>query len=60
MKIILDRNCIDYENFCLVHIGLLDTLGAHQTELYKWFFRDNVLNKSSCFHYLLPSPNKIR
>ena len=58
LRIIFNSNCIDYENFCIIH-QLLQTLAERRTELCKSFFDKSVLDEKSCLHYLLPPPRIV-
>jgi len=51
-RIIYNSNCLDYENFCVIH--QLQTLSIRRDILCKSFFDKQVLNTNSCLHYLLP------
>jgi len=48
LRIIFNSNCIDYENFCIIH--QLQTLAERRTELCKSFFDKSVLDEKSCLH----------
>jgi len=56
-KIILNSNCIDYENLCLIHN--LDTLSNKRNQLCMTFFEKSVLDKSGCLYYLLPPQRDV-
>ena len=57
LKIILNSNCIDYENLCLIHN--LDTLSNRRNQLCMTFFEKSVLDKSGCLYYLLPPQRDV-
>ena len=57
LKIILNSNCIDYENLCLIHN--LDTLSNRRNQLCMTFFEKSVLHKSGCLYTICFHRNEM-